>query len=291
MIKLENVSKSFSKKEIIHSINLKIDKSAIYGLLGPNGAGKTTTIRMICGIIDANSGHIYRDKKFDTRSVGYMPEETGLYKDMTMIDEIFYFGKLHQVPKEKVWSIAKPLVTKFRLFNDLRKPVAALSKGTCRKVQFICTLIHSPQLLILDEPFSGLDPLSSEMMEKELLKLKEEGKTVILSTHRMEHAEVFCDHIFIINNGEIIIDDTLHHLKLKYLKNSYEIHVTDEIGFHPDIDFSRIQMDNYYKYIVQLDEKFTYQQLMSILSGNQILFFRQETPTLKEISLKNTNAI
>jgi ABC-2 type transport system ATP-binding protein len=291
MIKLENVSKSFSKKEIIHSIDLTIDKPLIYGLLGPNGAGKTTTIRMICGIIEINSGNIYRDKKFDMKSVGYMPEEIGLYKDMSIIDEIIYFGKLHNVSKEKVMSAALPLINKFKLSNDLHKPVAALSKGTSRKVQFICTLIHSPRFLILDEPFSGLDPLSSEIMEKELLKLKDEGKTIVLSTHRMEHAEVFCDHIFILDNGEIIINDTLQSIKLKYLKNSYEIHVVNEINLNPKVEYSKIEMDKYYKYTVRLNENFTYEQLISALSGNQILLFKQEAPTLKEIFLKNTNII
>jgi ABC-2 type transport system ATP-binding protein len=291
MIKLENISKYFSKKKIIHSINLTIDKSLIYGLLGPNGAGKTTTIRMICGIIEISSGNIFRDKKFGMKSIGYMPEEIGLYKDMNIIDEILYFGKLHNISREKVFSIAMPLINKFKLSNDLHKPIAALSKGTNRKVQFICTLIHSPQFIILDEPFSGLDPLSSEIMEKELLKLKDEGRTIILSTHRMEHAEIFCDHIFIIDNGRIIINDTLQNLKLKYIKNSYEIHIKKEIDFNSEVEYSKIQMDNYYKYIVRLDNNFSYENLISALSDNQLLFLKQETPTLKEIFLKNTNAI
>lgn len=291
MLKLENVSKSFFKRKIIHSIDLVIDEPLIYGLLGPNGAGKTTTIRMICGIIDVSSGSIYRDSKFDVKSVGYMPEEVGLYKDMKVIDEILYFGKLHGISKEKVLSIAKPLIQKFNLSKDLYKSVSTLSKGTCRKVQFICTLLHSPQFLILDEPFSGLDPLSSEIMEKELLKLKNEGKTIILSTHRMEHAEVFCDHIFIIDNGRIIVNDSLQSLKLNSLRNSYEIHVLDEINLDAKIKHSKMRMNNCYRYIIELNESLNYEQLIRKVSNNKILFFKQETPTLKEIFLKNTNRV
>lgn len=289
MLKLEGVSKYFSKRKIIHSIDLIINKPLIYGLLGPNGAGKTTTIRMICGIIDVDSGNIYRDKNFNLKSIGYMPEEAGLYKDMSILDEILYFGRLHNISKEKTLLTANPLIEQFKLSNELNKPVSALSKGTSRKVQFICTLIHEPQFIILDEPFSGLDPLSSEIMEKELLKLKSEGKTIVLSTHRMEHAEIFCDHIFIINNGKMILDETLQNIKANNMKNSYEIHVLDELKFETYVDYFKTDADTCFKYIVKLDNNFTYKQLISTLSGNKILFFKQETPTLKEIFLHITS--
>lgn len=288
MISLENVSKSFSGKEVIHSINLKIDKPLIYGLLGPNGAGKTTTIRIICGIINADVGNIRRGNKFEPQYIGYMPEEIGLYKDMSVIDEILYIGKLHNIPNDKIWSIAKPLIIKLGLQKDLNKPIGILSKGTSRKVQFICTLLHSPQFIVLDEPFSGLDPQSSEIIENELSRLKNEGRTIILSTHRMEHAEVFCDHIFIINNGNIIINEDLNYLKYKYLNNTYILCVEKEVSFDPNVEFTKDETAKYYRYKVKLNENFTYEQLIQKLQNNKILLFKQEVPTLKEIFLANT---
>lgn len=288
MISIENASKFFSGKEVIHSINLKIDKPLIYGLLGPNGAGKTTTIRIICGIINIDSGSILRAINFKPQSIGYMPEEIGLYNDMSVIDQILYMGKLHNLPNDKIWSVAKPLIINLGLQNELKKPIGVLSKGTSRKVQFICTLLHSPQFIVLDEPFSGLDPQSSAIMENELLRLKKEGRTIILSTHRMEHAEIFCDHIFIINNGNIIINEDLNSLKHIYFNNAYILHVKKEIDFKQNVEFTKNEMVNYYQYVVKLNDNFTYKQLINELQNNKLLLFKQQVPTLKEIFLTNT---
>lgn len=288
MISLENASKFFSGKEVIHSINLKIDRPLIYGLLGPNGAGKTTTIRIICGIINIDSGNILREINFEPQSIGYMPEEIGLYNDMSVIEQILYMGKLHNLPNDKIWSVAKPLIINLGLQKELKKPIGVLSKGTSRKVQFICTLLHSPQFIVLDEPFSGLDPQSSAIMENELLRLKKEGRTIILSTHRMEHAEIFCDHIFIINNGDIIINEDLNSLKRIYFNNAYILHVKKEIEFKQNVEFTKNEMANYYQYVVKLNDNFTYKQLINELQNNKLLLFKQQVPTLKEIFLTNT---
>lgn len=288
MISLENASKFFSGKEVIHSINLKIDRPLIYGLLGPNGAGKTTTIRIICGIINIDSGNILRAINFEPQSIGYMPEEIGLYNDMSVIDQILYMGKLHNLSNDKIWSVAKPLIINLGLQKELKKPIGVLSKGTSRKVQFICTLLHSPQFIVLDEPFSGLDPQSSAIMENELLRLKKEGRTIILSTHRMEHAEIFCDHIFIINNGNIIINEDLNSLKHIYFNNAYILHVKKEIDFKQNVEFTKNEMVNYYQYVVKLNDNFTYKQLINELQNNKLLLFKQQVPTLKEIFLINT---
>jgi len=291
MIKLENVSKFFSKKEIIKSISLDIQEPLIYGLLGPNGAGKTTTIRLICNILEPDQGSILRsDDLKDVNQIGYMPEEVGLYNDMTILQEIMYFAKLHGMTKEAAFAAAEPLIKRFGLVQDAHKPISKLSKGTSRKVQFICTVIHSPKLIILDEPFSGLDPFSSQVLEKELISLKKQGKTIILSTHRMEHAELFCDHIFIISKGQKIIDQTMHDLKVQNVKNSYELHLSNEAHIHnPDIEYTVEKKGDYYKYIINLKNDLKIEMLLhQMTKNNKLVYFRQETPSLKEIFLSKT---
>lgn len=291
MIKLENVSKFFSKKEIIKNMSLEINKPIIYGLLGLNGAGKTTTIRLICDILKPDSGTITKiDDIKNVNHIGYMPEEVGLYNDMTILEEIIYFGKLHGMSKSEVLIVAMPLIKKFNLADFINKPIGLLSKGTSRKVQFICTIIHSPKIIILDEPFSGLDPLSSQILEQELINLKKQGKTIILSTHRMEHAELFCDHIFIINNGQKIIDESMEDLKHKNIKNSYEIHMLNEVVIDPEkINHEKEKKDGYYKYMINLGSDTKIENILNkMLENNQLVYFKQETPSLKEIFLTKT---
>ena len=291
MIKLENVSKYFSKRKIIKNLNLDIKEPLIYGLLGPNGAGKTTTIRLICGILNPDSGSIFKtDNIKNNNHIGYMPEEVGLYNDMNILEEIIYFGKLHGMSKKETLLIAEPLIKKFGLTAELNKSISKLSKGTCRKVQFICTIIHSPKVIILDEPFSGLDPLSSLVLEQELIRLKESGKTIILSTHRMEHAELFCDHIFIINKGEKIIDETIQNLKIQNIKNSFEIHTLNELKtINENIICKTQKNDTYHKYIINLKNNLKIEPILNdTIQNNQLIYFKQETPSLKEIFFNKT---
>jgi ABC-2 type transport system ATP-binding protein len=291
MIKLENVSKFFSKKEIIKGMSLEINKPMIYGLLGLNGAGKTTTIRLICDILEPDSGTIIKtDDIKNVNHIGYMPEEVGLYNDMTILEEVIYFGKLHGMSKKEVLWVAMPLIKKFNLTDFINKPIGLLSKGTTRKVQFICTIIHSPRIIILDEPFSGLDPFSSQILEQELISLKNEGKTIILSTHRMEHAELFCDHIFIIHKGKKIIDESMQDLKIKNKKNVFEIHVLKEKNLdHHHINYEKEEMEGYYKYSISLKDNQKIEPILSdMMHDNQLVYFKQETPSLKEIFLTKT---
>jgi ABC-2 type transport system ATP-binding protein len=291
MIKLENIGKFLSKKEIIKNMSLKIDEPLIYGLLGLNGAGKTTTIRLICDILKPDSGTITKtDTIKNVNHIGYMPEEVGLYNDMTILQEIIYFGKLHGMSKEEALNAAMPLIKKFDLSANINKPIGLLSKGTSRKVQFICTIIHSPQIIILDEPFSGLDPFSSQVLEQELINLKNKGKTIILSTHRMEHAELFCDHIFIIHKGEKIIDESMQELKIKNKKNAFEIHVLKEVNLdNESINYEKKDMDGYHKYMISLQDNLKIEPILNdMMLDNELIYFKQETPSLKEIFLTKT---
>lgn len=286
MIELSNVSKSFSQKEVISSISFKIGKPGIYGLLGSNGAGKTTLIRMICGLLKPNSGKIIFGDKLNPENIGYMPEEIGLYKDMSVIAEIKYFGQLHGISEKEAIRRSAYLIKLFQLEPYLKKAISALSKGTARKVQFICTLLHPTKLLILDEPFSGLDPISSHEMENVLKELKSKGTTIILSTHRMEHAELFCDHIFIINQGKLLINDNIQHLKLQYMSNQYIIHSKDHIAFDKEQIYKESIDMGVYKYIINIDNMYAYENMMTEIGKHQLLFLKRQTSDLKEIFIK-----
>jgi len=204
MIKLDKLCKSFGHKEVLHSISLQIDKPVVYGLIGPNGAGKTTLMRSICGILPASSGKIIYEDGRSVQEIAYMPDQTGLYTDMSVADEVKYIGQLRGLTPKEAMERALCYIKRLGLSKHIKTPIAALSKGTVRKVQFVCTFLIQPFLAILDEPFSGLDPISAIEMEKIILEKKEEGVTILLSTHHMEHAERFCDHIFMINKGKMM---------------------------------------------------------------------------------------
>ena len=294
MIEFNNVYRTFSKKEILKDLSLKIDQPLIYGLLGLNGAGKTTTIRLMCGILKPNKGSVKNSfTQNRSTSVGYMPEEVGLYSDMTVLDELLYFGKLHKMTRTEILEYVNPLVDKLGLRAEIHKPISKLSKGTCRKVQFICTIIHNPELIILDEPFSGLDPLSSIVLEEILVNLKNQGKTIILSTHRMEHAELFCDHIFILNHGRKIIDDSLVSLKKSSTKQSYIVHVKSEVSFPNDgnLLYSSEYLHGCFRYKIRfLQDDRMPTLLTDLVRTNTLLHYQEDTPTLKEIFLTTTSS-
>lgn len=287
MLELSNVSKSYSQKEVVSSISFKLDKPQIYGLLGANGAGKTTLIRMICGLIEPNSGEIKFSDNWELANIGYMPEEIGLYRDMNILDEIKYFGQLHGISEKESICRSTYLIKLFQLEPYLKKSISALSKGTARKVQFICTLLQPTKLLILDEPFSGLDPISSHEMENVLKELKSKGTTIILSTHRMEHAELFCDHIFIINHGRLIINDNLQHLRLQHSSNQYIIHSVVPINFEKKQIFEEKIDLGVYQYIINIDKIYTYEKMITQIGIHRLLSLQRKTPNLKEIFINS----
>lgn len=213
---LEEVSKSFGDKRAVSAISAAIPEGSIYGFLGPNGAGKTTTIRMIMSILYPDSGRVtvlggspesVRDR------LGYLPEEKGLYKKMKVSELVAYFGRLKGMKREVARDRARGLLTEFGLEHCIDQRCDTLSKGMGQKVQIISTLMHEPELVILDEPFSGLDPINVETVRRVILDLKRSGKTVIFSTHVMEQAEQICDAILLINGGHKIIDGTIAEVK------------------------------------------------------------------------------
>lgn len=287
MIKLDKLCKSFGHKEVLHSISLQIDKPVVYGLIGPNGAGKTTLMRSICGILPASSGKIIYEDGRSVQEIAYMPDQTGLYTDMSVADEVKYIGQLRGLTPKEAMERASCYIKRLGLSKHIKTPIAALSKGTVRKVQFVCTFLIQPFLAILDEPFSGIDPISAIEMEKIILEKKEEGVTILLSTHHMEHAERFCDHIFMINKGNLIIDDELEHLKLTHLMPEYQIESQTPLLFDEKHLIVKEKTADIYIYVVKTDNAYTYKQMMKDINDTEILSLNHKIPDLKEIFINS----
>lgn len=291
MMKIENLYKNFGQKEVLHGINLLVDKPQVYGLIGPNGAGKTTLMRIICGILPASGGKVEYLDGHAQQDIAYMPDMTGLYTDMTVIEEIKYIGLLHGLSAKEAIANAALYMKRLGLLGYIDTPIGALSKGTVRKVQFVCTFLTKPHLVILDEPFSGLDPLSANEVEKIILEKKCEGVTVFLSTHRMEHAERFCDHIFLINQGHLIIDDNIEHLKMSYLKQEYQIDSLRSIGFDKSHVLLKEKANGFYRYVLQIDGLYTYQQMMKDIGEVEILSIYRKKSDLNEIFINTVKQL
>lgn len=232
ILELHNLKKYFDSQKAVDDISLTIDKGQIFGLLGPNGAGKTTLIRMITGIFYPDQGQIIFDgKKFDPLNdishIGYMPEERGLYKKMKIGEQTLYLARLKGLSKADALRKVKAWFEKFDMYSWWNKKVEDLSKGMSQKLQFVTTVLHEPKLIILDEPFSGLDPVNTNLIKDEIYELAKKGATVIFSTHRMEQVEEICDHIVLVNKGKKILDGTVNKVKQDFKENLFRIGVED----------------------------------------------------------------
>ena len=227
LIKCSNVCKSFGEKVALDNVSIEIPKGKIFGLLGPNGAGKTTLIRIINRITIPNSGEVLFDGRpitqDDVEKIGYLPEERGLYRKMKVGDQAMYFAQLKGMSSREAASELKKWFVRFGIESWWNKKVEELSKGMAQKVQFITTVVHKPSLLILDEPFSGFDPVNAQVIREEILRLKEEGSTIILSTHNMESVEELCDNIALINKSHVVISGGVEEIRRKYGNNNVEL--------------------------------------------------------------------
>jgi ABC-2 type transport system ATP-binding protein len=210
LLRVENISKSYSSHQALRDVSLSIPKGSIFGLLGPNGAGKTTLIRIITRIIEQDSGEAYLNGIKITpelvRMIGYLPEERGLYKKMKVGEQLLYLARLKGLSRKEAVEKIKFWLNRLELTEWSNKTIEDLSKGMAQKVQFIATVLHEPELIILDEPFSGFDPINANLIKDEILRLRENGATIIFSTHRMESVEELCDHIALINKSQKILD-------------------------------------------------------------------------------------
>ncbi len=227
VLKVENIQKRFDEVQAVRDVSFSIDTGEIYGLLGPNGAGKTTTIRMIMNIIAPDSGSIsiFGQRMDDAlkSKIGYLPEERGVYPKMKLLDFLIFLGELHDMPASKAKTEAKEWLKRFDLYTMYDSKVQELSKGNQQKVQLIGSFLHDPQLLILDEPFSGLDPVNVDLVKEVILEFKSKGKAIILSTHMMDAAEKICDHVIMINKGQKVLDGPLDEIQQEYGHNSVQL--------------------------------------------------------------------
>src|SRR5215212_3768336 len=233
IVELRNLKKYFATQKAVDDISFSIEKGSIFGLLGPNGAGKTTLIRMITGIFFPDEGEIiFNGKKFDpindVINIGYMPEERGLYKKMKIGEQALYLAQLKGLSRSDAMRLIKEWFTRLEMQSWWNKKVEDLSKGMSQKLQFVTTVLHQPKLIILDEPFSGLDPVNSNIIKDEIYGLAKKGATIIFSTHRMEQVEEICDHIVLINKGKKILDGSVKNVKQEFKKNLFHIGFASE---------------------------------------------------------------
>ena len=226
-IEINNVSKTYGNYKALNNISIRVPKQSIYGLLGPNGAGKTTLIRMLNQITAPDEGEIIFNGEKLNRShisqIGYLPEERGLYKSMKVGEQAIYLAQLKGVSQKEAEKRLKQWFKKFDILNWWDKKVEELSKGMQQKIQFIVTVIHNPQLLIFDEPFSGFDPINVNLLKKEILELRDNGATIIFSTHNMASVEELCDNIMLINKGNKILEGSVYQIKQDFKDNSFEV--------------------------------------------------------------------
>lgn len=227
IIKVENVSKAFTNHVALDNVSLEVPAGKVYGLLGPNGAGKTTLIRIINHITAPDSGNVIFDghplTAADVLNIGYLPEERGLYKKMKVGEQALFFARLKGLSRQDALASLKSWFERLEISDWWNKKVEELSKGMAQKVQFIVTVLHNPRLLIFDEPFSGFDPINAGVLKREILKLRDEGATVIFSTHNMESVEELCDNITLINKSHNILTGNVTELRKRFSDNRYEI--------------------------------------------------------------------
>ena len=223
VVELASVTKAYESKVAVNQLSLSVGPGQMVGLLGPNGAGKSSSIRMMIGITIPDSGSVNMfDKPLERKSlqrVGYLPEERGLYKKMSAVEQLMFFGQLHGLSPEESRKRAIDWGTRLEIVHELAKRTDELSKGMQQKIQFIGALLHDPDLIVMDEPFSGLDPVNASLLQHTLLELKRQGKAIIFSTHRMDQVEKLCDSICLVNNGEVVLSGSVREVKGSYERN------------------------------------------------------------------------
>ena len=295
LIECKNVCKSFGEKVALDNVSVDIPKGKIFGLLGPNGAGKTTLIRIINRITIPNSGVVTFDGRpitqEDVEKIGYLPEERGLYRKMKVGEQAMYLAQLKGMSAKDASAELKKWFVKFGIESWWNKKVEELSKGMAQKLQFITTVVHKPSLLILDEPFSGFDPVNAQVIREEILRLKEEGATIILSTHNMESVEELCDNIALINKSKVVISGGVDEIRHKYGNNNVEVvytaqsALTDSKMFHvlSDTDDS-----GRHTAVLELTDAASTNDALQVLLEQKVVVnsFKELVPRMNDIFIK-----
>ncbi len=288
---LKNVSKSFVGKKAVDNISLELNKPGVYGLLGTNGAGKTTTIRMILGILKKDSGEItWNGKEVNRKSVnfGYLPEERGVYPKTKIYDQLMYFAELKGMDKQSADKSIKKWAKELKVEEYMQMTAEKLSKGNQQKIQFMTAIIHNPELVILDEPFSGLDPVNTEILKDIIINLVKDGKYVIMSAHQMATIEEFCEDILILNKGKTVLQGNLNEIKETYPVNRMKINVSKKID--DLINSLNMNIENTVgtEYTIKLDGEEKANELLNkvVSQGIKVNKFEIMKPTLNDIFIE-----
>jgi len=297
IFRTENIVKRFSNHVALDRISVSVPKGSIYGLLGPNGAGKTTLLRIINQITAPDEGELFFDgHKFtgeDIFHIGYLPEERGLYKKMKVGEQALYLVQLKGLPKKEAIRRLKEWFEKFEIISWWNRKVEELSKGMQQKLQFVITILHKPELLIFDEPFSGFDPINADMLKNEILTLKKEGATIIFSTHDMGSVEELCDHITLIDNGQKLIEGNIATIRKQYRSNIYRVCFSGDPesikqamdGRYGLLDISA-EEDNQVARIQSLKPSVDNDLLAALIQKVQVLSFNEELPGMHDIFIR-----
>ncbi len=296
IIECRNVCKNFGEKVALDNVSVRVPKGGIFGLLGPNGAGKTTLIRIINRITIPNGGEVLFDGRpitqSDVEKIGYLPEERGLYRKMEVGDQAMYLAQLKGMSAAEARKALKEWFVRFGIQDWWKKKVEELSKGMAQKVQFITTVVHKPSLMILDEPFSGFDPVNAELIRKEILRLKDEGATIILSTHNMESVEELCDNIALINKSHLVITGGVNEIRHKYGNNNIELVYTGEDRVKDAEGIFKVLSDEdnagRHTAVLTLGENVSSNDALSVLLGQDIIVnsFKELIPRMNDIFIK-----
>ncbi len=294
MLQANHVTKTYSagKKIALQDFSIHVPKATVYGLLGPNGAGKTTFIRIINQITQADSGEVFiNGEKLNPhhiKDIGYMPEERGLYKNMTVGDQILYFGALKGMKKQDALSQAKYWFDRLEIDQWWNKKLSELSKGMAQKIQFVVTVLHQPKLLILDEPFSGFDPVNANLVKDQILQLKEQETTIILSTHRMESVEELCDSVALINKSRKILDGKVFEVREKFKQNLFKVVLSDINTENLEKLKNQYQLVNIHDQhgLISFDLNYNEDQnllLNDLMKAGKIRSFDEKIPSMNEV--------
>jgi ABC-2 type transport system ATP-binding protein len=293
LLELQGLRKYYATQKAVDDISFSVEKGTIFGLLGPNGAGKTTLLRMISGIFYPDEGNILFDgKKFDPmkdiEKIGYMPEERGLYKKMKIGEQALYLAQLKGLERSRAMKMIKDWFVKLEMESWWNKKVEDLSKGMQQKLQFVITVLHNPQLIILDEPFSGLDPVNSNVIKDEIFNLAKNGATIIFSTHRMEQVEEICDQIVLVNKGQKILDGSVKNVKQQFKQNLFRVAFSSMPANTNNDAFEIVKQNEDYSFIVKITDGHSPNDVLRyfLQSDASIVGFNEILPSLNEIFIQ-----
>ena len=290
-LKIQNVSKKFGEKLAVDNISFEINKPGVFGLLGTNGAGKTTTIRMMLGILKKDSGEItWNGKKVERKNVnfGYLPEERGIYPKTKIFEQLMYFAELKGMNKNDAIKEINYWMKRLKVEEYKEMQAEKLSKGNQQKIQFITAILHSPELIVLDEPFSGLDPVNSELLKSVILELVEKGKYIVMSSHQMTSIEEFCSDVVIINRGKTVLKGNLKQIKDSYPATKLSINVKQDISKYINELNIKIEKEIDNNYEIKIDNEEQAHILMKNLVRDNILIekFELQKPSLNDIFIE-----